>query len=257
MQRFVRHSGRSRHHPVGEMRDRAPRSTSPSRRRNRPSGVQHGAHHRRPRTIARLVSVFDAAEQAGKRLRLSESLRAVVSQRCLPRKDGKGRVVAVEVMRKHSHHRRLHRQHREDGEIRDPIAQGRVQYGMQTFDRHTDGTVHHRPAVARGRRGAADESGGLREESGVSVVIRESVGTVSRKPSAVSRQLSDTCTANHFGVYAIDGWRLAADYSSDTACTAHQRTTNSACPSVRRPSSHATRYRPGSPAGTAVPSYWL
>jgi hypothetical protein len=42
--------------------------------------------------------VFPPHEQEMVRVRLSENLVAVVSQRLLPRKDGVGRVVAAEVM---------------------------------------------------------------------------------------------------------------------------------------------------------------
>ena len=88
------------------------------------------------RTIARLVSVFDASEQASTRLRLSESLKAVISQRLLPRADGKGRVVAVEVMRNTATIAECIADPAKTDEIRDHVSQGRVQYGMQTFDQH-------------------------------------------------------------------------------------------------------------------------
>jgi twitching motility protein PilT len=88
------------------------------------------------RTINRLVSVFDASEQAATRLRLSESLRAVISQRLLPRADGQGRVVAVEVMRNTATIAECIADPEKTGEIRDHLAEGRVQYGMQTFDQH-------------------------------------------------------------------------------------------------------------------------
>lgn len=88
------------------------------------------------RTINRLVSVFEASEQAATRLRLSESLRAVISQRLLPRADGQGRVVAVEVMRNTATIAECIADPEKTGEIRDHLAEGRVQYGMQTFDQH-------------------------------------------------------------------------------------------------------------------------
>jgi len=49
-------------------------------------------------TIARLVNAFPAEEQEQVRATLSESLRAVVSQRLVPRVDGNGRVVAHELL---------------------------------------------------------------------------------------------------------------------------------------------------------------
>lgn len=88
------------------------------------------------RTIARLISVFDPAEQLATRLRLSESLRAVISQRLLPRADGSGRVVAVEVMRNTATICECIADPDRTAEIRDYIAAGRSQYGMQTFDQH-------------------------------------------------------------------------------------------------------------------------
>ncbi len=88
------------------------------------------------RTINRLVSVFAATEQPATRLRLSESLRAVVSQRLLPRADGQGRVVAVEVMRNTATIAECIADPEKTSEIRDHVADGRVQYQMQTFDQH-------------------------------------------------------------------------------------------------------------------------
>ena len=49
-------------------------------------------------TVGRLVSMFPSEEQEIARLRLSEALHAVVSQRLLPRADGRGRAAALDVM---------------------------------------------------------------------------------------------------------------------------------------------------------------
>ena len=51
-----------------------------------------------PRTIDRVIDVFPADQQAQIRTMLSESLRGVISQQLIPRADGNGRVVAVEVL---------------------------------------------------------------------------------------------------------------------------------------------------------------
>lgn len=85
-------------------------------------------------TIMRIVAMFPPEEQLVVRTRLAESLHAVISQRLLPCKNGKGRVVAAEVMIVTSTIRDLIA----DGdiaEIRDYMADG-AQYGMQTFDQH-------------------------------------------------------------------------------------------------------------------------
>ena len=88
------------------------------------------------RTIARLVSVFEPSEQAGTRLRLAGSLKAVISQRLLPRADGNGRVVAVEIMINTPTIAECIGNPEKTSEIHDHIAEGRTQYGMQTFDQH-------------------------------------------------------------------------------------------------------------------------
>jgi twitching motility protein PilT len=51
-----------------------------------------------PKTIDRIIDVFPAAEKEMVRSMLSESIRAVISQTLLKRKDGSGRVAAHEIM---------------------------------------------------------------------------------------------------------------------------------------------------------------
>ena len=49
-------------------------------------------------TINRLVGVFPPGQQAQIRTMVSESLRAIVSQRLVARADGRGRIPALEVL---------------------------------------------------------------------------------------------------------------------------------------------------------------
>jgi twitching motility protein PilT len=51
-----------------------------------------------PSTVARILDVFPPHQQAQIRVQLANSLRAVVAQILLPRKDGKGRVACRELM---------------------------------------------------------------------------------------------------------------------------------------------------------------
>ena len=85
-------------------------------------------------TILRIVAMFPPEEQDIIRIRLAESLYAVISQRLLPRKSGKGRAVAAEIMINTPSIKDLILEGTRIGEIRDFIASGREQYGMQTFD---------------------------------------------------------------------------------------------------------------------------
>jgi twitching motility protein PilT len=87
-------------------------------------------------TISRIIAVFPPHEQEMVRARLAENLVAVCSQRLLPRKDGKGRVVACEVMVVTGTISDAILDNDRTHEIYDLIAEGRQQYGSQTFDQH-------------------------------------------------------------------------------------------------------------------------
>ena len=87
-------------------------------------------------TILRIMAMFPPEEQEVVRIRLSESLHSVISQRLLPRADGNGRAVAAEVLLVTPAVRDMIADGKRIGEIRDYIADGRDQYGMQTFDQH-------------------------------------------------------------------------------------------------------------------------
>jgi twitching motility protein PilT len=85
-------------------------------------------------TITRIISVFPPHQQQQIRLQLAGVLKAAVSQRLMPRADGKGRVPAVEVMITTPYIRDCIVDRDKTRLIRDAIAQGTSQYGMQTFD---------------------------------------------------------------------------------------------------------------------------
>jgi twitching motility protein PilT len=87
------------------------------------------------RTINRLVSVFNAEEQAMVRMRLADSLKATISQRLLPRADNKGRAVALEIMVQTKTVQEYIREDRAN-ELKDVIEKGRDTYGTQSFDQH-------------------------------------------------------------------------------------------------------------------------
>jgi twitching motility protein PilT len=93
-------------------------------------------------TILRIMAMFPPEEQEVVRIRLAESLHAVVSQRLLKRRDGQGRAVAAEVLVVTPAVRDMIADGKRIGEIRDYIEAGREQYGMQTFDQHLADLVH-------------------------------------------------------------------------------------------------------------------
>src|SRR5437667_883828 len=85
-------------------------------------------------TINRIISVFPPHQQKQIRLQLAAVLKAVVSMRLVPRADKKGRVPAVEVLRTTAYIRDCIENKDKTKLIRDALATGTSQYGMQTFD---------------------------------------------------------------------------------------------------------------------------
>ena len=85
-------------------------------------------------TINRIIAVFPPHQQKQIRLQLASVLRAVVSQRLMPRADGLGRAPAVEVMISTPFIRDCIVDKEKTHLIHGAIAAGTSQYGMQTFD---------------------------------------------------------------------------------------------------------------------------
>ncbi len=85
-------------------------------------------------TISRIIAVFPPHQQKQIRLQLATVLKAVVSQRLMPRIDGKGRVAAVEVMISTAFIRDCIVDKERTHQIPTAIAAGTSQYSMQTFD---------------------------------------------------------------------------------------------------------------------------
>jgi len=85
-------------------------------------------------TVNRIIGVFPPYHQRQVRIQLSSILKGVLSQRLVPRADGKGRVPAVEVMLGTARIREYIDDKEKTKQLHDAIAQGYVSYGMQTFD---------------------------------------------------------------------------------------------------------------------------
>ena len=85
-------------------------------------------------TINRIIAVFPPHHQKQIRIQLSQVLKSVISLRLLPRADGIGRVPAVEVMIVTPYIRDCIENKDKTKYIREQIALGTSQYGMQTFD---------------------------------------------------------------------------------------------------------------------------
>ena len=87
-----------------------------------------------PETINRIIAVFPPHQQNQVRHQLSRVLKAAVSQRLMPRADGRGRVLACEVMIATALVRDCIADAEKTGGLAQAIVQGASQYGMQSFD---------------------------------------------------------------------------------------------------------------------------
>jgi len=85
-------------------------------------------------TITRIVSSFPPHQQKSVRLQLAGILRAVISMRLVRAQNGVGRVPAAEIMISTGLIREYISHEEKTPLIRDAIAAGTSQYGMQTFD---------------------------------------------------------------------------------------------------------------------------
>jgi twitching motility protein PilT len=85
-------------------------------------------------TVNRIISSFPPHQQRQIRLQLSTILKGIISMRLIPRADGKGRIPAVEVLMATSLIRDCILDPDKTKLIPDAIAQGKLHYGMQTFD---------------------------------------------------------------------------------------------------------------------------
>jgi twitching motility protein PilT len=85
-------------------------------------------------TIARVVQMFPPHEQNAIRLQLASILKAIVSQRLLPRADGRGMIPSVEVLINTPRVREMIIDEQRSNEIVDAIKEGAHPYGMISFD---------------------------------------------------------------------------------------------------------------------------
>jgi twitching motility protein PilT len=83
-------------------------------------------------TINRIIDVFPPHQQAQVRAQLSLVLQGVISQQLIPRKDGRGRVLAAEIMIPNAAIRNLIREEKVH-QIYSQMQVGQTRYGMQTM----------------------------------------------------------------------------------------------------------------------------
>ena len=86
------------------------------------------------KTVERIIGVFPLAEQHMMRTRLAKSFRYIISQRLIPRKDGSGRIAAMEILKATLRTREYVEKGEGEGKtLLDAMRVGGTE-GMQYFD---------------------------------------------------------------------------------------------------------------------------
>jgi twitching motility protein PilT len=93
------------------------------------------------KTIDRIIGLYPKNEEQVIRTRLAQTFRYIVSQRLIPRADGRGRVAAVEVLKSTPRTREYIAAGESDGKtLLDAMRDGRID-GMQDFDTVIKGMI--------------------------------------------------------------------------------------------------------------------
>ena len=98
-------------------------------------------------TINRIIDVFPSMQQAQVRAQLSLTLEGILCQTLLPRADGRGRALAMEILIPNSAIRNLIREDKVH-QIYSMMQTGQDVHGMQTFNQSL-ATLFHRRLITR------------------------------------------------------------------------------------------------------------
>jgi len=130
------------------------------------------------KTVERIVGVFPLADQQSIRTRLSKAFRCIVSQRLLPRKDGKGRVAAIEVLKSTMRTRDYVEKGESEGKsLLDAMRDGSNE-GMQHFDGEIERLI---------REGVVDFETGLTYSTNAGNLRLEMADFLDQRPRAAAR----------------------------------------------------------------------
>jgi twitching motility protein PilT len=113
-------------------------------------------------TINRIIDVFPAHQQSQVRAQLSFVLEGILCQSLIPRANGQGRVLALEVLIPNAAIRNLIREDKVH-QIYSTMQTGQGKYGMQTFNQslatlHSEASLGRRSRCPTTRRPGHDQS---------------------------------------------------------------------------------------------------
>ena len=116
------------------------------------------------KTVERVIGVFPLADQQSIRTRLAKAFRYIISQRLLPRKDGQGRIAAVEILKSTMRTRDYVEKGEGEGKtLLDAMRDGDTD-GMQHFDGVIERYIREGIVDFETGMGFASNAGNLRLE---------------------------------------------------------------------------------------------
>jgi twitching motility protein PilT len=86
------------------------------------------------KTVERIIGVFPLADQQAIRSRVSKAFRYIISQRLIPRKDGTGRIAAIEILKSTMRTREYVEKGEGEGKTLVDAMRDGITEGMQHFD---------------------------------------------------------------------------------------------------------------------------
>jgi twitching motility protein PilT len=116
------------------------------------------------KTVERIVGVFPLGDQQAIRTRLGKAFRYIISQRLLPKKDGRGRIAAIEILRSTLRTRDYVEKGEGEGKtLLDAMRDGDTE-GMQHFDGEIEKFIREGIVDVDMAMGFATNPGNLRLE---------------------------------------------------------------------------------------------
>jgi twitching motility protein PilT len=132
------------------------------------------------KTVERIVGVFPLSDQQAIRTRLGKSFRFIVSQRLLPKKDGKGRIAAIEILKSTMRTRDYVEKGEGEGKtLLDAMRDGNTE-GMQHFDGEIEKLIRNDVVEFETAMTYATNAGNLRLEL---ADFLEGGGATKKKPA--------------------------------------------------------------------------
>jgi twitching motility protein PilT len=110
-------------------------------------------------TVERVIGTLPPTEREVGRMRFSESIRAIVSQQLLPKKNDDGRVAAVEILIATTAVRECLKDPEGLSQVKRLMADGRKDLGSQTFEQHLEELIESGQITADTQRAALATAG--------------------------------------------------------------------------------------------------